>query len=63
MSVFVNLKISANRSSNTIARFESSTAGESIVENPSEYSVGINRFKIPLGSVPIYRIYDDSFAK
>lgn len=62
MSVFVNLKISANRSSNTLARFESSTNGDSIIENPSEYSVGINRFKIPLGSVPIYRIYDESFA-
>ena len=62
MSVFVNLKISANRSSNTLARFESSTDGDSIVENPSNYSVGINRFKIPLGSVPIYRIYDESFA-
>ena len=62
MSVFVNLKISANRSSNTLARFESSTDGDSIVENPSNYSVGINRFKIPLGSVPIYRIYGESFA-
>ena len=47
MSVFVNLNISANRSEKVLARFSTATDGEDILTNPSEYSVGVNRFKIP----------------
>ena len=62
MSVFVNLNISANRNDVVRARFESDTNGEDILKDPSEYSVGINRFKIPLTTIPVYRIYEETFA-
>ena len=62
MSVFVNLNVNANRDDTVLARFESSTNGEDILVNPSDYSVGIARFKIPLSSIPVYRLYENDMC-
>lgn len=57
MSVFVNLGLVADSKKDN-AKLSSRTKGQNIVANPSLYSVGVNRFKIPLGSIPLFRIYD-----
>lgn len=61
MSVFYNLSKNATNSKSQDARFEAFGGDGAVVKNPSDYSVGVNRFKIPLGTIPIYRIYDKEF--
>lgn len=62
MSEYINLNIHANRTEPVLANFTATTAGQPIMKVPSFYSVGVNRFKIPLSSIPLYRIYQDYFA-
>ena len=62
MSQFVNLNLNAGRTENVDANFNISTSGDDILDIPSEYSVGVNRFKIPLSSIPKYRFYEKELA-
>ena len=62
MSQFVNLNLTAGRNEKVFAEFNISTSGNDILETPSEYSVGVNRFKIPLSSIPKYRFYEKELA-
>jgi hypothetical protein len=57
MSVFVNLGVVADAKKDN-AILTSRTKGQDIVANPSNYSVGVNRFKIPLSQIPLFRVYD-----
>ena len=62
MSQFVNLNLNAGRNEKVFAEFNISTSGNEILDLPSEYSVGVNRFKIPLSSIPKYRFYEKELA-
>lgn len=61
MSVFYNLTKHATNNEEQNARFEAFGGDGAVVLNPSDYSVGVNRFKIPLGTIPIYRFYDKEY--
>ena len=62
MSQFVNLNLNAGRTENVFADFNIGTSGQDILDVPSEYSVGVSRFKVPLSSIPKYRFYEKEFA-
>ena len=59
MSVFYNFKLNASRNIKSLAQFETFGGDGAIVSNQSEYEVGVNRFKIPLSDIPLYRIYEN----
>ena len=57
MSIYYNFKMNADRTEKTSARFNSQGGSGNVVDNPSLYEVGVNRFKIPISDIPLYRIY------
>lgn len=59
MSVFVNLNRFASDVNKQSLEFLSLGGTGAIVDNPSKYQVGVDRFKIPLSSIPLYRIYEN----
>lgn len=60
MSVYVNLGLVADSRKDS-AILESRTKGGDILVDPSQYSVGVNRFKIPLGEIPLFRVYSGDY--
>ena len=64
MSVFYNFTKFADNSQreDVRARFENFGGSRAVVENPSLYSVGVNRFKIPLNTIPLYRVYENELS-
>jgi hypothetical protein len=59
MSVFVNLNKFASNVDKTNLEFSALGGTGAIVDNPSNYQVGVARFKIPLSAIPLYRIYEN----
>ena len=60
MSVFVNLGVNS-KDDEQLAILEARTKGSHILKNPSLYSVGVNRFKIPIGGIPLFRVYNGDY--
>ena len=61
MSVFVNLSVNAENRDSDNAILTSRTKGSDIVANPSLYSVGVERMKVPLNNIPLFRLYAGDF--
>ena len=61
MSVFVNLSVNAENIETQDAVLSSRTKGGDIVANPSVYSVGVERMKVPLNNIPLFRLYAGDF--
>lgn len=61
MSVFVNLEQQSSSETKLNINLESRTKGGDFLINPSQYSVGVNRFKVPLSSIPLFRVYEDYY--
>ena len=59
MSIYYNFKMNADRTEKSPARFDSQGGSGNVVDNSSLYEVGINRFKIPISDIPLYRIYEN----
>tara|TARA_R110002153_G_scaffold212442_1_gene365074 strand:- start:2190 stop:4031 length:1842 start_codon:yes stop_codon:yes gene_type:complete len=59
MSIYYNLKRSADSNVETPAVFNSDGATGNVVNNQSDYQVGVVRFKIPINSIPQYRVYNN----
>ena len=57
MSIYYNFKMNADRTEKTSARFNSQGGSGNVIDNSSMYEVGVNRFKIPISDIPLYRIY------
>ena len=60
MSIFVNLGVNS-KNDTQLAILEARTKGQHILKNPSLYSVGVNRFKIPVGGIPLFRVYNGDY--
>tara|TARA_R110002126_G_scaffold166278_3_gene313957 strand:- start:308 stop:2632 length:2325 start_codon:yes stop_codon:yes gene_type:complete len=54
------VKISADRDTLENAVFKQTGSSTNIVDNQSNYQVGVVRFKVPLSAIPLYRIYADT---
>ena len=61
MSVFVNLSVNAEKIESQDAVLSSRTKGGDIVADPSIYSVGVERMKVPLNNIPLFRLYAGDF--
>ena len=61
MSIFYNFKMNPSREAdyNRIVKFEDFLESN-VIENQSEYSVGVKRFKIPISNIDMYRIYENT---
>jgi hypothetical protein len=60
MSIYYNMKILPNphNDTNTEVNFEDFLESP-LINNQSEYSVGVKRFKIPISNVDEYRVYEN----
>ena len=61
MSKYVNLSLDAKEKDLPNALLKSRTKGGDIVVNPSIYSIGVSRMKVPLSGIPLMRLYNDTF--
>ena len=61
MSIFYNVKITGDRDEKEQASFDQLGGSGAILNNQSEYQVGVVRFKIPITDVPLYRVYENEF--
>lgn len=61
MSIFYNFKLNPTRNAdyNRIVKFEDFLESN-VIENQSEYSVGVKRFKIPISNIDMYRVYENT---
>lgn len=60
MSIFYNLKLNPDRDADMNRNLEiENFSNIPILENQSDYSVGVKRFKIPVNNVDLYRIYEN----
>jgi len=61
MSIYYNVSMNADRDTDTFASIIDTENNEYVVDKQDEYQVGVARFKIPLGLVDMYRIYNQEF--
>ena len=61
MSIFYNVKINADRDNKEQASFDQLGGSGAILENQSDFQVGVVRFKIPITDIPLYRVYENEF--
>lgn len=61
MSIYFNFQIEGDRDGDKIANEQIRLKSGTIVDDQSNYQVGIDRFKIPLANIPLFRIYSNEY--
>lgn len=61
MSIYFNFQIEGDRNGDKIANEQIRLKSGTIIDDQSQYQVGIDRFKIPLANIPLFRIYSNEY--
>ena len=61
MSIYFNFQIEGDRIDTKIANEQIRLASGTVVDDQSGYQVGIDRFKIPLSNIPLFRVYSNEY--
>ena len=61
MSIYFNFQIEGDRNADKIANEQIRLKSGTIIDDQSNYQVGIDRFKIPLSNIPLFRIYSNEY--
>jgi len=59
MSIYYNLSKTSIRNEKEEMKFDSDEGNELLLSNQADYQVGVARFKIPINTIPLYRIYQN----
>mgnify|MGYP003132865693 CR=1 FL=1 len=61
MSLFFNFQVDGDRTDETRFEIDELLPSGTVVDDQSGYMIGINRFKLPISNVPMFRIYADEY--
>ena len=61
MSLFFNFQVDGDKDEETRFEIDELLPSGTVVDDQSGYMVGINRFKLPISNVPMFRLYADEY--